>query len=581
MIAVQLGVRAWALFPSWFYTDDYRLLAQARESAFGGRYLVQPFDSQFMPVGRALAYLVSHSGLAPWTLAAGLTVGLQLLASLACLWMLLTLFGARWGVLVPLGVYLSSAITMPALMWWAASLNQLPLQAVCFAAVAAWVHYARGRRLRWLAITLVVLALGLLAYVKTVLVFAVLAMLLVGWFSSGSLGERVADVTRRYRPALVCAVLLGGAFALYYAVAVPSIFQRTSWALTGRLADAMLGSALPSGLVGGPWRWDESNPPTGYAAAPAWTVHAAWVLIAAVALLGWLTRTRTGRAWGLVLGYAVAAFALVLTSRAPVAGEAIGYEYRYLTDVVPVAVLGLGLVLMELRGAVEPSTPRDVPMMTALPGPRVLAAVTALVCVSGMVSSVRYAQIWHDDNPGDAYTHEVIDGLRGRGPVDLAAQVVPGDVIPGFSAPYNTTPRLLPLLVDNARFPDATARLAVLADDGRPALALIETATTSRPGPVPNCGWAVRSGSLRIPTSAPTFDFDWWLRIGYLASASSTMSVEAAGTSREVPVERGAHSVYVRVTGVVDSVTLSGLAPGATVCVDTIEVGQPRPGGQL
>ena len=49
-----------------------------------------------------------------WTLAATLTIGVQVLASAACLWMLVTLFGARWGILAPLALYLTSALTCPA-----------------------------------------------------------------------------------------------------------------------------------------------------------------------------------------------------------------------------------------------------------------------------------------------------------------------------------------------------------------------------------------------------------------------------------------------------------------------------------
>lgn len=582
MVAAQLAFRGWALYPSWFYTDDYRFLHDARADGFDLSYLRAPFDNQFMPVGRALAYLVAHSGNVDWGLTASLVLLLQLLATLACVWMLLTLFGARWGVLAPLGLYLSSAITMPALMWWSASLNQLPLQLVFFVSVATWVRYARSRRTTWLVLTFVALAFGLLCYVKTVLVFAVLAALLLGWFTTGGPRQRVAQALRSYRPALVVAVVLGAAFGLYYIAEVPSIFQSTSWTLTGRLADTMLGDALPSGLVGGPWRWDTSNPPTGYAAAPDWTIHLAWLLLAALALYAWVTRRRTGRVWLLLGGYAVAAFALVLTSRAPVVGERLGLEYRYLTDVVPVAVLCLGLLLLELRGAPGASARRADPLAVALPGPRVLVAVTVVVCVSGIVSSARYARIWHDDNPGATWTHRVIDGLRGRGPVDLAAQPVPEDVVPAFSAPYNTTRLLVPLLVDNARFPDTTDQLVVLADDGRPTKALIATATTSLPGPTPDCGWAVRGGdSVRVPMQGATYDYSWWLRVGYLGSADTDVSVEVAGTRRTVPVQRGPHSLFLQVDGVVDSVTFSGLPEGATVCVDTVEVGQAQPGGDL
>jgi hypothetical protein len=310
-------------------------------------------------------------------------------------------------------------------------------------------------------------------------------------------------------------------------------------------------------------------------------VHAAWVLVVLLASMWALRRARTGRAWLLLAGYLVAAFGLVLTSRAPVGGAAIGLEYRYLTDVLPVAVLVLGLVTMSVPGAPGSSARRERPLLLVTPTSRVAALVVAVVCVGGTISTVTYALIWHDDNPGADYTSAAIDGLRDKGVVDLADQTVPQNVIPGFSAPYNTTKRLLPLLVDNARFPSVTPRLAVLDDDGSPRLALMDLATTSRPGPDPGCGWLLQKGSITIPLESTAFNFSWWIRIAYLSSAADSVVVDAAGQRLTAPIESGLQSLFVNVTGSFDHVTLSGLSPGTSVCVDTIEVGQPVPGGEL
>jgi hypothetical protein len=581
MVVVQTAVRAWALYPSWYYTDDYRLLYDARASQLDAAYLARPFDNQFMPIGRALAYWVAHSGDVNWTLTATLVVSMQVLASAACVWMLVSVFGARWGVLLPLGLFLTSAVTMPALMWWAASLNQLPLQIVFCLSVGAWVRYLRGGQLRWLVVVLVALAVGLLAYIKTVLVFAVLAYVALAYFSRGATHVRVRDAVRRYRVAVVTAGLLGASFAVYYLSEVPSIFQTPSWELAGELGDTMVGTAFASGLVGGPWRWDDSNPPVGFADPPAWSVHGAWVLVAVLAVVWALRRERTGRAWLLLAGYLAAAFGLVLTSRAPVGGAAIGLEYRYLTDVLPVAVLTLGLVTMSVPGAPGGSTRRERELLLVAPSARLAAVLITLVCVGGTVSSVTYARIWHTDNPGADYTAAARAGLRGQGLVDLPDQKVPHEVIPGFSAPYNTTKRLLPLLVDNARFPDHTSRLVVLDDNGSPRRALIDLATSSRPGPDRECGWLLQRGALTIPLQSGTFDFSWWLRIGYLSSASDSLTVDAAGQRVTAPIERGLQSLYVNVTGAFDHVTVSGLGAGTSVCVDVIEVGIPEPGGPL
>ncbi len=581
MVAAHTAVRAWALYPSWYYTDDYRFLYDARAESFSAAYLARPFDNQFMPVGRALAYWVSHSGDVNWSLTATTTLVLQVLASGACVWMLVSVFGARWGVLLPLGLFLSSAVTMPALMWWSASLNQLPLQIVFFVAVGAWVRYLRGRRARWLCVVLLALAVGLLAYIKTVLVFAVLAYLVLAYFASGALRHRVRESVRRYWPAVGTAGALGAAFVVYYLSEVPSIFQDPSWELAGQLGDTMVGTAFGSGVVGGPWRWNDSNPPVGFANPPDWSVHAAWALIVVLALVWALRRERTGRAWLLLVGYLAAAFGLVLTSRAPVGGATIGLEFRYLTDVLPVATLALGLVTMSVPGAPGSSARRERPLLLVEPSTKVAAALVAVVCVGGTISSVQYARVWHDDNPGADYTSAARRGLTGQGVVDLADQPVPQNVIPGFSAPYNTTRRLLPLLVDNARFPAYSPRLVVLDDSGSPRRALINQATSSRRGPTPECGWHLGRGSITIPLQGETFDFSWWVRIAYLSSASDSLVVQAGNQQVTAPIESGLQSLFLNVTGAFDRVTLSGLGTGTSLCVDLIEVGLPVPGGAL
>jgi len=577
LVAAHGGFRAWALFGSWFYTDDYRLLYDARQSPLDWAYAATPFDNQFMPLGRAIAWLVSQSGQVNWPLAASITLALQLLASLAMVWMLVTLFGPRWGILGPLALYLTCAVTMPALMWWAASLNQLPLQVVFFLAVGSGVRYARTRALSWLVICLAVLALGLLAYVKTLLVVGIVAYLVVVYFSAGGVAARVREVLTTYRLAALTTLLGSVAFAVYYSVHVPSIFQRPSAELAADLASSLVGTSLATGLMGGPWRWDTSNPPTGYADPPLWSIIAAWLLLAIVVSVILLRRRGSLPAWALLVAYVVAAYVLVLVSRAPVAGADIGYEYRYLTDVIPVAAACLGLATMRLLEAPHSSEPREEPLLTVAPRTDAVCALVGIVGLSGVASSAAYVRIWHHDNPGDAYTHRIMATLGGRGSVDLADQIVPAAVIPPFSAPANTTSRLVPLLVDNARFPTQTDRLVVLTDEGEARLALIDVAVASPGGPVDGCGWPIEATTVEIPLEGATFDYQWWVRMGYLGADEGSMEVRAGDTTVTVPVHSGLHNAYLRADGQIGSVTVT-TDDLTNVCVDTVEVGLPVPG---
>ena len=582
LLVAQVALRWWMLLGSWFYTDDYRLLAQARGQTLDLGYLTSPFDSQFMPVGRLVAWVVGSTGetATSWGTATAFTLLFSTLASLACWWMLVTVFAARLEVLALFAIYLFSAISAPALMWWAAGLNQLPLQVVWFAAVAAWVHYLRSRRVRWLATTTVVLAVGLLCYVKTLLVLPALVLLALGYFTTGSLRTRAVDTGRRYWPAAVAGGTLTALYLAYYVAAVPQPFieQDRGAGLVGGLADTMLGTSFASSAVGGPWGWDTSNPPTGYADPPSWALSLAWLALVGVVLLGALLRCRTGRAWLLLALSLAGAYALLLTTRAPVAGASIGLEMRYLTETVCALVLALGLAWLPVPGAVESSELRDRPLVAFAPTRALVGILTCAYLVGAVASTVSYARIWHTDNPGAAYLQRVAAAVDTAGSMDLTGGPVPSNVMPGFSFPYNTLESLVPLYTARADFPLISQKLHSVAGDGTVAPTLIDPAVTSVEGPREDCGWRVGARGRSVPLQGGTFDVYWWLRIGYLSSQRTPITVTAGDVSRDAIINPGLGSLYVQATGEFDAIEVSGLAPGTTLCVDVVEVGTPVAG---
>ncbi|MBD3914614.1 hypothetical protein [Nocardioides hwasunensis] len=569
---------------SWFYTDDYRLLAQARDVRLDVGYLMTPFDSQFMPVGRLVAWVVGNSGevATNWNVAVTLTLALSTLAAVACWWMLVTVFGTRWELLPLLVLYLFSALSAPALMWWAAGLNQLPLQGVWFAAVAAWTCYLRTRRNRWLAVTTVVITLGLLCYVKTLLVLPVLLVLALGYFTTGSVQARVATAFRSWWSAAAVGAVTAIGYVAYYTTAIPAPFVKRGAeggsGLAGSLVDTMLLTAFGSSAAGGPWRWDTFNPPTGYADPPVWGVHLAWMSLAALVALAAFRRRRTGRAWLVLLFSLAGAYLLLLTTRAPIAGAGIGLEMRYLTETVCALVLALGLAWLPVPGAVEHSEPRSRSLVALAPTPALVGLVGLVYLAGAVVSTTTYAYIWHTDNPGSSFLHRVRDAANESGSLDLTGGPVPAAVMPGYSFPYNTLEELVPLYTPRAGFPSVSTDLHSVAEDGRVAQTVIDAAVTSEPGPLPDCGWKVGPKGRTIPLQNGTIDVDWWLRIGYLASARTDVTVSAADVSRTTTLNPGVGSLYVQVTGAFDAVRVSGLTPGTTVCVDVVEVGTAEPG---
>ncbi|MCR6032029.1 hypothetical protein GGQ22_11300 [Nocardioides sp. zg-579] len=580
MVLAQLGFRAWAVAGGFFYGDDYQLVDEARAAdGLSAGQVVEPYAAQFMPWGRFLAWLASTTESLSWPLLAATSLAVQALASAACVWMLVTLFGRRPLILVPLALYLSTAVTMPALMWWAAALNQLPVQAVFFAAVAAWVRYLRSRRLLWLGITLAILALGLCCYVKTLLVFPVLAFLALAFFARGGPVRRVVEVARTYWPAVLAGVLGGAAFLVYYLLEVPQISSDERPVGAGELAHRMIGDSFGTGVLGGPWHWTTDIAPVARATPPEWAVHLTWIVIALVVVGTVLRRERTLRVWLLLAAYVGADFVLLLTTRAQVVGSVSGTEYRYLTDAACAVVLCLGLATMELLDAPDSTRTRPEPLLTRVPGPRVVAAATALVAFSGLASSWAYAKVWHDQHPGKTMLGAAVEQLEGVASVDLADQGLASDVSGAFGPPYNSLEVLLPMLSPAARFPDSTERLHVLEEDGTVVPAQVEDTLAAEPGPVPGCGWRVREEGRTIPLEGPAIPVGWWLQIDYLASADSGLRVEAGGGTTIADVVRGLGTVFVKVLPEerFDTIRLEGLDPGVTLCVDTLVVGQPEP----
>ena len=144
MIVASLGLKAWVVLPAWFYSDDFRFIEDAHTHGLSIDFLFTPHDSQLMPVGVAISWLIARRtairGSPPHH-----RPGVAGVSALACLLMLRTLFGDRWGILLPLGLFLVSPMGLEAGIWWSASLDALPMQ-IAFFLLVTCVRCGRERR---------------------------------------------------------------------------------------------------------------------------------------------------------------------------------------------------------------------------------------------------------------------------------------------------------------------------------------------------------------------------------------------------------------------------------------------------
>lgn len=581
LLVLQLCHRAWALATGYFYTDDFVLLMDARDRGLSGDYLLEPYNSHLMPGTRLLIWLVEASGPLNWGLALSITLVLQALASLACLWMLVTLFGRRWLVLVPFVLYVTSAITAQASLWWISSLNQISIQATFCLAVAAWVSYLRTGRLRWLAATTLAVAAGLLFFQKSLLVLPVLVFLALVYFASGSPWHRLRFLVRRHWPAAVALGVVVGAYAAYALSEVKHPFTGRKDLNLLELTWHMAGTAAV-GALGGPWRW-AWHEGGAWADTPAPLVALALLAVVAVAAFAVLRRRRAGWAWLLLAGYLAMQIALIATSRAPVFGADIGLAYRLQTDIACVLALCLGLAFAPLQGARQSSEPRP-----RVPGPALLrralsrsvpaawvAGGVGVVALSGLVCWTTYAVSWHHHNDSRGYLRALDRDLRREGTTAIADAAVPDSVLSRsfFSEEQTRVSRLVDLLGRSAEYPAASPELAVVAGDGELHRAVVDPSATAKPGPNPDCGWLGLPPRLRVPLTARTLDLDWWVRISYLSTSTDDVVVSLGDDRVPARVYDGLGNLYVRASGDFASVAIAGLSPDTRLCIDTIEVG--------
>lgn len=580
LVTLQIALRSPVLLSNWFYTDDYALLRRAQqESQLTAAYLLEPSNSHLTPGSRLLIWLVVEAGPLNWTLAAVISLALQLLTSLAALWMLKSVFGARWGILAPLAIYLSTAITAQASLWWVSSLNQTPVQLAFFIAVGGGVRYLRSRRWTWLFVSMFGVIIGLLFFQKILLVAPVLAFLAVAYFAQGGLLERLVSTARSYWPAVVGLMAVSGGYLAYNLVFVEQPFsQRGDSPL--ELADNMIRTAFLTGAFGGPWGW-APHEGGAWANPPEWAEALCLVLATLVVLYGALTRKASLRAWALLGAYLAMSVALIALSRTGVFGNDIGLAYRLQTEVACVLALSLGLAFMEVPGARESSTPRERPLLTvALPHAAVVVAVAAIT-VSGAINWAAYARDWLNSNRSEPYMATLGREIDRLEPVDLVDGILPPRVMPRIFAPDNRVSFLTPLLSDSVDFPPTSDRLGIVSYNGTVHQVLIKAGQSSKPGPLDGCGWQVTAEGRSIPLRGRAMELDWWMRIGYLADRAFPVIVSAGGQDVSGQIRPGLNSLYVRIEGTFDEVTLHGLPEGDSVCVDTIELGLPMAGPRL
>ncbi|PZF93948.1 hypothetical protein C1I99_19940, partial [Micromonospora deserti] len=362
MLVVSVVWRAQLASRGHLAVDDWVLIARAAESDLTPDYLLGLYNNHFMPAALLITWLVTRgAGLAYWPYVLLLATAQAVLA-VAFFRLIRTLVRPGWALLVPLAVFLFSPLTLEATTWWAVGVNMLPMQLAMVLAVGAQVRLVRTGRRRHLVTLALAVLFGLLFFEKALLVVPLVFLLTACLFVGGPPVRAVLDTIRRYWPSWAVLTAISLAFlGLYLSRAESSLRRPDSLAEVFSFLWQLLGSTVVPGLLGGPWRWLPAGDGAPVTAPPELARWLAWAVFLTLVVATVRLRRPAGRAWVLLGAYLALVTALLAATRlGSIYSDVAGAVPRYVSDVVVVAALCMGVALLGLATP-APTTPGTDP----------------------------------------------------------------------------------------------------------------------------------------------------------------------------------------------------------------------------
>jgi hypothetical protein len=569
LIGLQLVVRLVVVLPSYYWQDDFIHLDLARREGLTADFLVRDYNDHLEIVPNFLYWLLSQSATTSFVPAALLIVGLQLLAAVVFWRLLRALFGSRAVILVPLAMYLFTPLALVTSTWLAAALEALTFQIAFVSVMLATLRFHETGRSRWVVLSLVAYALGMLSWEKALLVLpAVMAMHVLVVWRFDPFATRLARLRAHWRMWGAHGVVLVGYLGLYLSVTDGSERLEASAAPYLRSAGTMLVQVFVPGILGGPWHTAGSEN-TLYPRSSPILVVACLLLVALLVAASFLwSGPAAAGPWSMIALYVAGDIALMLWGRASYL-DLVNRDPRYLADAAPVVAICVTAAFVRSeerrrRGfrwplALDPAVLRATPV-----------AAAAVLLSSSLLTTFLQAPVMQR-----SYSRNYVEGLvtnfeqnPGASIVDTEAPVTLGQVdqqqmlaAVGFEAPFDQPG------VDMLMF-DSLAQL-------RP-IELRDVYVEER-GPEPDCGWAVRRRPVTIGTLPPSESRVSVLRVGYVTGAPARLHVAVDGVQEAVEVEPGLGYVHLVVTGLSGDIEVWARRTLVGLCVSDFAAGRPWP----
>jgi hypothetical protein len=574
VILLAAGFRAAEASRTWFYQDDFKIIGIVSRDGLTLQQLFTPYLGHLMPSGKLAAWVIDLWPAYDYTPVVIEVVILVVFLGWGAMRMLVTLFGARPAVLVLLVYLLFNPWLIEPVAWWAAGINHLPaLAATCFA-VASTVRYAREPRGRDLAASVGWVLLGLSFAELALLAYVPMTVLVLGYFTSGTLWERVLSTWQDYRSFVMTHGVVVLSYVALYLWRLPEhVGQRDPVPWRGYLIN-MFGVLVPSGFVGGPTDWNELGGAVFRSAPPPALQVVSLVTLAGVFALSAVTRVRGLRAW-LIPVLQLAVVVLLLAQNRAIWGQDFILDPRTSTVMSLAFTLAVGLAFLHVPDAVECAERREGHWLVDRPEPTLVAMAAFLVLA--VVSTVSFPLLHVAPSSGPReYMRAFERSLASHdGPVQLVDRPIDPRVASGLDAEYSI---VLAPYGARVQTPDVVQdEFYVLSGDGRIVRPGFEVARRAQ-GTVPagDCpGYSVGAEGRTIPLNGPVIGYVWRLRLSYDAPRTTPGRVSFGGDSEDVTFQSGRHVMEMGTAAPRrwNEVTIDGLDSGAEVCVTQTLVG--------
>lgn len=564
--------RATILRGGWFMQNDFLVMERGvpLSDATG--------PAGFAPGAVALAQGVAGWAPLSWPAANAVALALSVIATLL-LWDVLTrLLPGRWVALPILTGFVLAPLTLWSTQWWTSAVQFWPGAIGVLGALTLLLRAAaRGRPVGWG--TAVAAGASTLAAVlfdgrwvlAPALLFGILCSATAG---AGTRGREAVRSTLRSgaRAWLLVAI----AWVVYVVAVVLLAPAQITGGSPGTAQVTPFLRHLASMIVGGPWGAAEIH--QAALAPAAWAVGLGMIAFAVIIRHSLVTGGWAARAAWVTSFIGVAGLGLLLARAAHGTSQGPDVVHRYAAT----ASLILAVCVAAAYGGSPPPNRASAPhtaggptMLSAtlrLVGPAVAAfglAGSAAVTTPGLAAPLQ-------DPPARAWVAAARKQIAAAPRTVLLDDPAPWMVLsPAFGA-RATVSTVLSRAPERPVFDLPSHSLRLVGLDGTLLPVSLRWPVTVRGNSASACPFALRQDPTTLALVSPVAAGRHVLRLGYYTAAPALLVLDIGPDRITVPVQGGLNAVDIPVTSGFGTFTAYLEDPGATVCLATVEVGEPH-----